>query len=81
MGAEEQSSGRSEIEGDWVGTQAFTLREEGCGRVLSTRCRVLDDTLMGSLRLLGRNQDPVRRALVGSGQVWNISEGGANTVS
>lgn len=42
--------------GDEVRTQAFTLREEGSERVPSTGCCVLNDILMESLWLLGRNQ-------------------------
>lgn len=42
--------------GDWLGTPALALREEGCERVLSTGCCVLNYTLMESLCLLGRSQ-------------------------
>lgn len=35
--------------GDWLGTPALALREEGCESVLSTGCCVLNYTLMESL--------------------------------
>lgn len=68
-GAGKQSGGRrSEVMGDAVGTQAFTLSEEGSGRVLSTGCCVLNCTVIGSPWLLGRKQGEEGRERRGTGE-------------